>query len=395
MMKAIPVEGQRVRLFRPTMMMMMMMILSGVGLLLFSCREVSGLSTSTGIIPTARRPGSGVQQKEGRPALSTPEGRRMLTGNWIAAKRALQRPDCCVVKVSGLERHLQVLQDLLVGNDDEQSGRMLTDVDLRSRIRGAAASFDSSSHHQFGHSEQEGNKSLDMNDDICLSDCRRVLDSILVPITTVNVASPDDKAMDAGVAALEELARGIASLAPAQQNNNDRKKKDKKSAILHNDDVHMRIVSASSYRAVDPMFHTDKCLLRGYVTVCGVGTEYMTRPCTSPFEYLYLRSFGLQHHGEPSASVRKAQVMEFIVMKGDYYPPPKEETTATTMTWLLSKFWPRTYACVHRSPPGDGRRRVIVSFDLADGDDDREWYEAGHRREWRSGMTQRKSRLVA
>jgi hypothetical protein len=127
-----------------------------------------------------------------------------------------------------------------------------------------------------------------------------------------------------------------------------------------------------------------------------VGTEYMTRPCTSPLEYLSLRSFGLQHQGgEPSASVREAQVLEFIVMKGDYYPPPAETTATTTMTWLLSKFWPRTFACVHRSPPGHGRRRIIVSFDLADGDDDREWYDAGHRREWRSGMTQRKSRLVA
>ena len=32
---------------------------------------------------------------------------------------------------------------------------------------------------------------------------------------------------------------------------------------------------------------------------------------------------------------------------------------------------------------------------LADGDDDREWYEKNQKREWRSGMTQRKSRLVA
>jgi hypothetical protein len=42
-----------------------------------------------------------------------------------------------------------------------------------------------------------------------------------------------------------------------------------------------------------------------------------------------------------------------------------------------------------------GGRRVIISLDLADGDDDREWYQADKKREWRSGMTQRKSHLVA
>jgi hypothetical protein len=69
---------------------------------------------------------------------------------------------------------------------------------------------------------------------------------------------------------------------------------------------------------------------------------------------------------------------------------------------MMKSIWIRNAACVHRSPPaaevvavGGGKRRVILSLDLADGDDDREWYEYDKKRGWRSGMTQRKSHLVA
>jgi hypothetical protein len=37
-------------------------------------------------------------------------------------------------------------------------------------------------------------------------------------------------------------------------------------------------------------------------------------------------------------------------------------------------------------PARRGGRRVIISLDLADGDDDREWHQANKRREWRSGF---------
>jgi Protein of unknown function (DUF1826) len=339
---------------------------------------VTGLSTSTartstvvpGVVPAAAA-----------------AVRMMPSGEWNTAKRALQQPDCCVVKVSGLDRHLQVLQNELVDKG-------LVDVDLRLRIRGAAASS------SLLVVEEEGCDP----DDVCTQDCRRVLESVLVSTTRTrsddvyDVTDDDDQkggknnrrdlfGSAATIAALEELARGMASLAPPTNGRKEVR------------DVHVRIVSASNYRAVDPSFHTDKCPLRGYVTLRGVGTEYMTRPC-SPWEYLTLRSLGRPPPPPPSlfrggdnseraVSVREAQELEFIVMKGDYYPPPEANG-------LWSKvFWQRAYACVHRSPPGQGGRRVIISLDLADGDDDREWYDAGHKREWRSGMTQRKSRLVA
>ena len=257
----------------------------------------------------------------------------VLAGEWGIAKLALRNPDCCVVSVSGLEHHLRALQQEIVDKG-------LTDLDLRSRIRTGQTYVS--------------------------NDCSRVLSSIVVKPHGV-----ENSSIAASVAALEELASGVASLVEGS---------------LKIDDVHMRVVCASEYRAMDPMFHTDKCPLRAYVTLCGVGTEIMTRPC-SPIEYMSLRSLGKQPSGEPSDSVREAHELEFIVMKGDYYP---QKVT----TWL-AKVWQRSYACVHRSPPGNGGRRVILSIDLADGDDDREWYDAGQKREWRSGMTQRKSRLVA
>lgn len=137
------------------------------------------------------------------------------------------------------------------------------------------------------------------------------------------------------------------------------------------------------------MFHTDKAPLRAYVTLRGVGTEIMTRVC-SPVEYALLRSLGkLGENNKSSASLRQAEELEFIVMKGDHYVHSSD-----VETWL-TRAWKRASACVHRSPPGLGGRRIILSLDLADGDDDREWYQANKKREWRSGMTQRKSRLVA
>jgi len=186
---------------------------------------------------------------------------------------------------------------------------------------------------------------------------------------------------DPCTAALVEIARGVASLADGPLE-----------GVC--EDVLLRIVCATDYRAIDPMYHTDKAPLRGYVTLRGAGTEFMTRPC-SPKEYVALRGLG---KGDPK-SVRQAEELEFIVMKGDHYEcksPAKMASAVTNYSWM-KKVWTRMEACVHRSPPAvaTGGRRVIISLDLADGDDDREWYQANTKREWRSGMTQRKSRLVA
>lgn len=215
------------------------------------------------------------------------------------------------------------------------------DIDLRSRVRVQSSST--------------------LHDD-----CRKIHRSVLM--TDDN----DDNHKEAVcVAALEELARGVASLADGPL-----------AGVC--EDVFLRIVCASDYRAIDPMYHTDKCPLRGYVTLRGLGTELMIRP-SSPLEYATLRTLG---KGD-SSSLRNAEELEFIVMKGDYY-----KATNAPSTWQ-ELIWTRASACVHRSPPGMGGRRVIISLDLADGDDDQEWYEVNKKREWRSGMTQRKSRLVA
>jgi hypothetical protein len=235
----------------------------------------------------------------------------------------------------------------------------------------------------------------------------------------------DDKASttilnDPCTNALMELARGVTSLAEEDtngQHNGPPLHQDNK--CKHNNDVFIRIVCASNYKALDPMYHTDKAPLRGYVTLTGVGTEYMTRPC-SPMEYVMLRAgAGTTGTGTGTGAMgtnlRQAETLEFIVMKGDYYTYKDPDISTTTTTSLanswMKKLWTRMNACVHRSPPGatgatatgagastittGGRRRVIISLDLADGDDDREWYQVGSKREWRSGMTQRKSRLVA
>ena len=180
---------------------------------------------------------------------------------------------------------------------------------------------------------------------------------------------------DSCTAALQELAMGMSSLLS--------------DGCDGANDVFVRIVCASNYRARDPPFHTDKAPMRGYVTLRGVGTEYMTRTC-SPLEYMSLRTFG---DGDATKFLQEAKELQFIVMKGDYYD---HDNNSSSSSFALERtLWTRARACVHRSPPGNGGRRVIVSFDLADGDDDREWYQTGMKREWRNGLTQRKSHLVA
>ena len=300
-----------------------------------------------------------------------------LNSCWTNAKISLRRNDVCVVTVSDsdsdsdsrqrkqqqegsqiptLQDHLQILQNEIAGNNNNNGGP--NDIDLRARI-----SIDTMNH-----------------------DCLKVCNSLFDNDDNLN-GNDNDRILrnDRCIAALEELARGMISLADHDRDiNND-------NAVVNA--VYVRIVCASKYNAIDPMYHTDKAPLRGYVTLRGVGTEYMTRTCTSPIEYLSLRTFGKLLPSLPSplssesssSPLRCAQELEFIVMKGDYY--------------YKSSTIQRASACVHRSPPGgtgtSSRRRVIVSFDLADGDDNREWYQVDKQRQWRSGMTQRKSHLVA
>ena len=245
-----------------------------------------------------------------------------LAGDWAAAKAALRSADCCVVSVSGLEPHLRVLQARWTAAPE--------DLDLRTRVRVRSSARD---------------------------DCRRVS-------RAVSRDDPDPSA----AAALEELARGVSSLADGPLE-----------GVC--DDVFLRVVCASDYRARDPTFHTDKAPLRGYVTLRGPGTEYLHT-----------------ERRDPARRLRRAEELEFIVMKGTHYSAP----------WLSGLWRPLQTAaeplqgdsaCVHRSPPaataGETRqRRVIVSLDLATGDDDREWH-VDVKREWRCGLTQRKSFLVA
>lgn len=135
----------------------------------------------------------------------------------------------------------------------------------------------------------------------------------------------------------------------------------------------------------------DKCPLRGYVTLTGPGTEFLDETM-SPFEYASIRTLGIDGLSvvRKEKSLKMAKELEFIVMKGDHY-----EITQQSIT---SSLWKRSSSCVHRSPPGASSfsgQRMILSLDLADGKDDQEWYEISRRREWRSGMTQRKSHLVS
>lgn len=272
-----------------------------------------------------------------------------LSVDWASAKRKLRNPDCAVVSISGLEYHLGILQ--------EQLDQGPAELDLRARI--------SSSEENVG------------------SDCLRVCHLSSMPsCSEISDGENKEKILgDPSVAALMELAQGVASLADGP--------------LEGTKDVFMRIVCASDYRARDPMYHTDKAPLRAYVTLRGVGTDFMTRPC-SLLEYAQLRGLG---QGSAVDSVRRAKELEFIVMKGDQYSCDKSQDIhkeSVISSWF-DRLWKRTIACVHRSPPApySGGRRIILSLDIADGDDDQEWFQADKKREWRSGMTQRKSRLVA
>lgn len=287
-------------------------------------------------------------------------------GEWTAAKLSLRNPHCCVVSVSGLDHHLSILKEHFCGMGGPR------DLDLRMRVR-------------CGDNEGSGGGSK------AYEDCLKIYKSIMEPSSlkdSVNEFGTDFEVDPLGISiahpcvlALEALARGVSSLADGPLEGTCT-------------DVHMRVVCASSYEAKDPMFHTDKCPLRGYVTLTGPGTEYMDRTCL-PWEYLALRTLG----AEDATSVKGLKMAEsFIVMKGDYYDAPLPDgIMPSVLQKVLGKVWLRGAACVHRSPPAGGRvsRRVILSLDLADGGDDQEWYEYNKKRGWRSGMTQRKSRLVA
>jgi len=290
---------------------------------------------------------------------------------WITARKDLQDPECCVVSVCSprndnennttttseyeyeyeyeyknnpLDTHLAVLEERL-------ANRGPSDIDIRTRID--TTTFDSA-----------------------------VNDSIGVCASMVEAGVGEDERENLLVTArsLAQFAMGMASF--AEDCNIDSQEQKQKQKHTRSG-VFLRIVCASSYSAHDPVFHTDKCPLRGYATLRGVGTEFVTHPC-SPLEYLSLRSLGTKV--SDGSNLLRAREKEFIVMKGDYYY--RGNTS-------ISSWWQRAFACVHRSPPGDGRKRVILSFDLDDGDDDREWYDVHQKRKWRAGMTQRKSKLVA
>lgn len=250
-----------------------------------------------------------------------------------------------------LAAHLAVLQDRLVAGGP-------SDIDMRARI-------DTTTMHS------------------AMEDCVRVCRAALSEDGNVAGAAALDGEAHSDAADADRLrppARALAALALGMASFAE-------DCRCPADGVFLRLVRASSYRARDPVFHTDKAPLRGYATLAGAGTEFVARPCTPP-EYAALRTLGAAPRGG-RASLRRAAGGEFIVMKGDHY---HQGDTAAAASW-----WRRARACVHRSPPGSdgGGRRVIVSFDLADGDDDREWCDVRQKRKWRAGMTQRKSKLVA
>ena len=132
--------------------------------------------------------------------------------------------------------------------------------------------------------------------------------------------------------------------------------------------------------------------------MAGPGTEFLDETM-SPFEYVSIRTLGIDGVSivRKEKSLKTAKELEFIVMKGDEY-------STDGITQQSTSLWKRSSSCVHRSPPGAakktggvaaGRKRMILSLDLADGKDDQEWYEISRKRGWRSGMTQRKSHLVS
>ena len=320
----------------------MALVITFIYLYLISSYVVLSLSTTTSTIRT-----SSVSSSELLDTITI----NQLSGNWSNAKQSLRKPNCCVVSVSGLDDHISTIQQYFCGNDAP------SDLDLRMRVRCG-------------------------NDDTkAYADCSKIYNSVMGKEAINNFDNSNDieKANQSNnhpcILALQELARGLSSLADGPLEGKC-------------EDVHMRVVCASNYQAIDPMFHTDKCPLRGYVTLTGPGTEYMDESC-QPWEYAALRTLGVD--GLSSNKIKAlttAEELEFIVMKGDHY----DDGTSQSLT---SKLWSRSSACVHRSPPRVKCRRMILSLDLADGVDDQEWFEISRKREWRSGMTQRKSHLVS
>ena len=270
-----------------------------------------------------------------------------------------------------LTAHLSILQERL-------ADRGPSDIDIRARI-------DTSTMES------------------AIEDCLEVCQSMV--FTQDGTSGDDSDDLVPSATALAEFAMGMASFAVDCGCSNIKKINSRSNNNNIGGGVFLRFVCASSYRAHDPVFHTDKAPLRGYSTLRGVGTEFVTHPC-SPLEYLALRSLGTKLPGRgnqnqqgESQTLRCASEIEFIVMKGDYYyrGNSKAAAAASSSAAAASSWWQRAFACVHRSPPGTtrGGRRVILSFDLADGDDDREWHDVQQKRKWRAGMTQRKSKLVS
>ena len=292
-----------------------------------------------------------------------------LAGDWSNAKQKLRYPNCCMVSVSGLEHHLSTIQQYFCGDDAPN------DLDLRMKVRVSDINGDSGGNIR----------------DVAYEDCTKIFNAVMGGKDTYSSNLGDDREAE-GIAnnnhhscilALEELARGISSLADGPLE-----------GICT--DVHIRVVIASNYQAIDPMYHTDKCPLRGYVTLAGPGTEFVNETC-QPWEYAALRTLGLDglSKGKARSLLKMAEELQFIIMKGDDYNAPMPNGMSPSIT---SKLWSRSSACVHRSPPAAAAKsgkRVILSLDLADGKDKQEWYEISRRRGWRSGMTQRKSHLVS
>eukprot|EP00984_Skeletonema_dohrnii_P008178 scaffold3005_cov102-Skeletonema_dohrnii-CCMP3373.AAC.3 len=322
---------------------------------------------------------SATVEKTSPPSSSSPQATTVdnpniqLSGSWSTAKQALRNPNCCVVSISGLDHHLSTLQSYFCGEDAP------SDVDLRMRVRCC------------------GNDGTNTSTDISYADCANVYHTIMDPPSTTGWSKNNNNKITTSdinieqlnnpcIQALQELALGVHSLTDGP--------------LQHTvTDIHMRIVCASTYSANDPPFHTDKCPLRGYVTLVGPGTEYMDATCR-PWEYVALRSLGVDGLGlvNGEGSLNMAEELEFIVMKGDYYDasvPKDDSSSSSVMKNKSKKLWSRAEACVHRSPPGNNAKRVILSLDLADGGDDQEWEERGRKRNWRVGMTQRKSHLVS
>ena len=300
--------------------------------------------------------------------------------------QSLRDPNVCVVSSpTGLDDHLSILREAFCSNDAH------TDLDLRMRVRCSSSIDDDNGSDDFGTT---------------LNDCIKIVDSVMIrrkKQLQLSSASNEhsSSSLEAAALALKELALGVSSLADASFSESLSSNKSSRPA-----DVHVRVACASDYRAIDPVFHTDKCPLRAYVTLIGPGTEYVDTTCNS-LQYVALRMLGenglVTSIGDDCGDggrirVKEAKEMEFIVMKGDRYVHNHQSLSLLSSSQSSSLgLWSRSSACVHRSPPGlsGGGKRVIVSLDIANGEDDREWYETGRKREWRAGLTQRKSRLVS